>query len=185
MAMVSKCPSQTSGPMSGVDDLVGRGGGGGGGGAPDLVPAGKIFTREKQQLTVDRLDASAVVVRDLEVFRLKPLVEGRHDGRGVVGVLQTQSVTQLVDRHQEHVVAFGETNSDRPLSSDSPPWSAVPVVQGSARSKCVSPPMPWPGKYAWARKPPSPSNGVLSPWKPSENESMMSANLSTLSLIWP
>ncbi len=49
----------------------------------------------------------------------------------------------------------------------SPPWSTLPVVQGSAASKWVSPPIPWPGKYAWAKKPPSPSNGVLSPWKPS------------------
>lgn len=37
-AMVSKCPSQMSGPCSGLGTLVGRGGGGGGG-APDLVPA--------------------------------------------------------------------------------------------------------------------------------------------------
>lgn len=36
-AMVSKCPSQMSGPWSGLGSLVGRGGGGGGGG-PDLVP---------------------------------------------------------------------------------------------------------------------------------------------------
>lgn len=39
--MVSKCPSQMSGPWSGLDDFVGRGGGGGGGGPPDLVPMGK------------------------------------------------------------------------------------------------------------------------------------------------
>ena len=43
MAMVSKCPSQMSGPTSGVDDLVGRGGGGGGGGPPDLVPEGETL----------------------------------------------------------------------------------------------------------------------------------------------
>lgn len=35
--MVSKCPSQMSGPCSGLDVFVGRGGGGGGG-APDLLP---------------------------------------------------------------------------------------------------------------------------------------------------
>lgn len=45
-AMVSKCPSQMSGPCSGLGTLVGRGGGGGGG-APDLVPVvGKMFNGE-------------------------------------------------------------------------------------------------------------------------------------------
>lgn len=37
IAMVSKCPSQMSGPCSGRGNFVGRGGGGGGGG-PDLLP---------------------------------------------------------------------------------------------------------------------------------------------------
>lgn len=57
-----------------------------------------------QQLTVDSLDASAVVVWELEVFSVKPLVEGGHDGRGVVGVLQAQSVTQLMDGHQKNII---------------------------------------------------------------------------------
>lgn len=42
-----------------------------------------------EQPTVDCLDAPAVVVWELEVFSLEPLVEGSHDGGGVVGVLQT------------------------------------------------------------------------------------------------
>lgn len=49
--------------------------------------------------TVDRLDASPIVIWKMEVLGLEPLVEGGHDGRGVVGVLQTQSVAQLVDGH--------------------------------------------------------------------------------------
>lgn len=49
-AMVSKCPSQMSGPCSGLGTLVGRGGGGGGG-APDLVPAvGGMFVGEVTSL---------------------------------------------------------------------------------------------------------------------------------------
>lgn len=113
-----------------------------------------------EQPTVDRLDASAVVIRELEVFRFKPLVEGGHDGRGVVGVLQTQSMTQLMDGHQENIVTFRKRENYnlvsfhffqdrhfyRLLSFHLPPWSTFPVVQGSARSKCVSPPMPFPGK---------------------------------------
>lgn len=59
-----------------------------------------------EQPTVDCLDASAVVIWELEIFRVKPLVEGGHDGRGVVGVLQTQSMTQLMDGHQENIITF-------------------------------------------------------------------------------
>lgn len=58
------------------------------------------------KLTVKLLDASAIVVRKLEVFRFHPLVEGSHDGRRVVGVLQAQSVAQLVHSHQENVVPW-------------------------------------------------------------------------------
>ena len=62
----------------------------------------------RDQPTVDGLDASAVVIGELEVFSIKPLVEGGHDGRGVVGVLQTQSVAQLMDGHQENIITFNE-----------------------------------------------------------------------------
>lgn len=63
------------------------------------VPLGEVPT-------IDCLDASAVVVWELEVFCFKPLVEGGHDGGGVVGVLQTQSMTQLVHSHQEDIITF-------------------------------------------------------------------------------
>lgn len=39
---------------------------------------------------------------------LHVLVEGRHDGAGVVGVLQSQRVAQLVHSHQEEVIPCGE-----------------------------------------------------------------------------
>lgn len=57
-------------------------------------------------LTIDLLDAPPVVLRQLEVFRLHPLVKGSHDGQRVVGVFQTESVAQLVNGHQEEVVAW-------------------------------------------------------------------------------
>ena len=56
--------------------------------------------------TVDLLNALQVVQRQPEVVRVHVLVEGGHDGAGVVGVLQAQGVTQLVDRHQEQVVPY-------------------------------------------------------------------------------
>lgn len=55
-------------------------------------------------VTVDLLDALQVVQRQLEVLRVHVLIEGSHDGAGIIGVLQTQSVTQLMDRHQEQVI---------------------------------------------------------------------------------
>lgn len=38
-----------------------------------------------------------------EVVGVGPRVEGSHHGAGVIRVLQTQSVAQLVDRDQEEV----------------------------------------------------------------------------------
>ena len=55
-------------------------------------------------LTIDLLYSPEVIFRQLEVLCLHPLVEWSHDGRGVVGVLQTQGMTQLMYRHQEHVI---------------------------------------------------------------------------------
>lgn len=46
--MVSKWPSQTSGPCSGRGNCVGRGGGGGGG-APDLLPVIGKMSEEQQK----------------------------------------------------------------------------------------------------------------------------------------
>lgn len=79
---------------------------------PVLHDAGK--TTEKhitcmlitKRLTVDLLDALQVVQRQLEVVRVHVLIERSHDGARIVGVLQTQRVTQLVDRHQEQVVTW-------------------------------------------------------------------------------
>ena len=65
----------------------------------------------KKKPTINSLDASTVVIRELEVFGFKPLVEGGHDGRGVVRVLQAQSMTQFMDRYQENIVTFRETQT--------------------------------------------------------------------------
>lgn len=57
-------------------------------------------------LTVDFLYALQVVQRQLEVVRVHVLVERRHDGAGIVGVLQTQGVAKLMDRHQEQIITW-------------------------------------------------------------------------------
>lgn len=58
--------------------------------------------------TVDLLDALKVVLRQLEVVCLHVLVEGRHDGAGVIGVLQPQRMAQLVHSHQKEIISCGE-----------------------------------------------------------------------------
>lgn len=68
------------------------------------------------QRTINCLDSSAVIIGELEVLRVEPLIEGGHDGGGVVGVLQTQSVSKLVDGDQENIIAFKEKN--RKLQKD-------------------------------------------------------------------
>lgn len=97
------------------------------------------------QLTVNGLDASTVIIWKLEVFGVEPLIEGGHDGRRVIRVLQAQSVTQLMHRDQENIISFTQDKKmSQPIPALSssfssvsclPPWSVVPVVHGSARSK--------------------------------------------------
>lgn len=43
---------------------------------------------------------------------LHVLVEGCHDGAGVVGVLQSQRVAQLVHSHQEEVIPCREGDGE-------------------------------------------------------------------------
>lgn len=43
-------------------------------------------------------------MRQFEALRVHVLVKWGHYGSGVVGVLQTQSVAQLMDGHQEKII---------------------------------------------------------------------------------
>lgn len=65
-----------------------------------------VFQFEVLTLTIDLLYAPAIILRQLEVVRLHPLVKGSHNGQRVVRVFQTKSVTELVNSHQEEVVAW-------------------------------------------------------------------------------
>lgn len=76
-------------------------------------------------LTVELLDAPEVVLGQLEGVGVHPLVEWRHDGTGVAGVLQPQRVAQLMHGHQEEAVA---------CSGDRPGWG-----WGVARSALLWP----------------------------------------------
>lgn len=42
-----------------------------------------------------------------EVVHVNPPVQGSHDGAGVIRMLQTQSVAELVDSDQEEIYACG------------------------------------------------------------------------------
>lgn len=69
-----------------------------------FLHAETLRTLTTAHLTIDLLDAPPVIIGQLKVVRLHPLVKRSHDGQRVVGVFQTQGVTQLVDRHQKEVV---------------------------------------------------------------------------------
>lgn len=64
--------------------------------------------------TIDLLDALEIILRQFEVVCLHVLVEGRHDGAGVIGVLQSQRVAQLMHSHQEEVIPCGEGGGEVP-----------------------------------------------------------------------
>lgn len=158
---------------------------------PSAQPLSQLYV-----LTVQLLDALEVILRQLEVLRVHPLVEGGHDSTGVAGMFQAQRVPQLVHGHQEKVVPCRERHCQQggmghPCARDALPWDqsnlrhpeemlhlpcqahitqaqpnpafsnhlATPApcigspdtsvfssVQGSSESKCVSPPIPGPGK---------------------------------------
>lgn len=63
-----------------------------------------LFTRSgDERLTVDGLDPLDVVLVQCEVVGVNPAVQRDHNGAGVVGMLQTQGVTKLVDCNQEEI----------------------------------------------------------------------------------
>ncbi len=64
-------------------------------------------------LTVDFLYALQVVQRKFEVVCIHVLIERSHDGTGIVRVLQTQRMTQLMDRHQEQIITWRERIQQR------------------------------------------------------------------------
>lgn len=64
----------------------------------------KMDNMDKFLFTVDFLDALEIVMRQFEALCVHVLVKGGHYRSGVVGVLQTQRVAQLMDGHQEQVI---------------------------------------------------------------------------------
>lgn len=72
---------------------------------PDVLASHRDFrpATAKTRLTIYALHPLDVVLVQREVVRVHPPVQRRHDGAGVIRMLQTQSVTQLVDRHQEEI----------------------------------------------------------------------------------
>lgn len=58
------------------------------------------------QTTIDLLNPSPVVFRQLKVLSFHPLVKWSHDSHRIVGVFQTQSMTQLVNSDQKQVITW-------------------------------------------------------------------------------
>lgn len=57
-------------------------------------------------LTVKLLDTPAVVIGQHKVLCIHPLVKGRHDGRGIIGMLKAQGMAQLMHSHQKDVIPW-------------------------------------------------------------------------------
>lgn len=59
-------------------------------------------------LAIKLLDAPAVIIRQHKVLGVHPLVKGRHDGRGITGMLEAQGMAQLMHGHQKDVIPWRE-----------------------------------------------------------------------------
>lgn len=64
-------------------------------------------------LTINLLDSQQVIHGQFEVVGVHVLVEGSHDGRGVIGVLKAQRVAKFMHRHQEQIVTFKQKKKSR------------------------------------------------------------------------
>ena len=53
--------------------------------------------------TVHVLNPLDIICWQLEVFSVHPVVGGIHDGRFVIGVMQTQTMANLMDCYQKHI----------------------------------------------------------------------------------
>ena len=58
-------------------------------------------------LTIDFLNSLEVILGQFEVVCFHVLVERSHDSTGIVGVFQTQRVSQLMDCNQKEIVPCG------------------------------------------------------------------------------
>lgn len=72
------------------------------------------------QPTIYFLDALQIVIRKLEVVRFHVLVKWRHDSGGVIGMLQPESMTQLVNSYQEQIISCQTRRTEvKIIASDS------------------------------------------------------------------
>lgn len=80
---------------------------------------------------------------------LHVLVEGCHDGAGVVGVLQSQRVAQLMHSHQEEVIPCGGGDGEVPRAPTqvSVSQSVNPLLQQTPSISFVPGPVPDTGTY--------------------------------------
>jgi len=72
----------------------------------------KTVVEQYVLLTIYVLYSSDVVVMQCEVLYVNPLVKRSHRSTGVIRVLQTQSMSELMNRNQEEVNTY-ETSETR------------------------------------------------------------------------
>lgn len=58
-------------------------------------------------LTIDFLNSLEVILGQFEVVCFHVLVERSHDSTGIIGMFQTQRMSQLVDRNQKEIIPCG------------------------------------------------------------------------------
>lgn len=68
-----------------------------------LLLSTNSLSKQYVLLTIYELYSSDVIIMQCEVVCVNPLVKRSHYGTGVIRVLQTQSMTELMDRNQEKV----------------------------------------------------------------------------------
>lgn len=87
--------------------------------------------RKEGLLTIDFLNSLEVILRQFEVVCFHVLVERSHDSTGIIGVLQTQRMPQLMDSNQEEIIPCGRKAQpvEHTATASAHPKPLVPINQ--------------------------------------------------------
>lgn len=87
-------------------------------------------------VTIELLDAPAVVIGQHEVLCVHPLVKGCHDGRGIVGMLKAQGMAQLMHSHQKDVIPWKDRAGYDGSLGPSPQTHCFPIRSFTVKPAC-------------------------------------------------